>query len=323
VDDDKDPIHPLLARQLRRAGIDLATERERDSRFGDLIRRVSASYFDNDSGRYLLERSLELSSRELLDLNRLLDVEKRRLAGELGIAMRLQTSILPHDVRTSEYEAAGQMVPATEVGGDYYDIIPIEDGCWLGIGDVVGHGLRAAVVMTMVQAMVSALVRRSPRASPRELVVTLNEAVHENLATRLNLLDHVTLTLVHCQNDGRVTFAGAHEAMIVYRSEERRCAEIHTPGTWLGPLKDIAHATTDNEISLAPHDLLVLYTDGVTEARNESHEQFGLQRLTDLVSTNHLEPLSVQCQRIMTALEAWSDQPEDDRTTVFFRRLHA
>ena len=60
------------------------------------------------------------------------------------------------------------MVPAEEVGGDYYDVLPVTDGCWIGIGDVAGHGLGAGLIMVMIQSMVMTLVRNDERARPRE-----------------------------------------------------------------------------------------------------------------------------------------------------------
>ena len=58
------------------------------------------------------------------------------------------------------------MIPATEVGGDYYDVLPVPGGCWLGIGDVAGHGLNAGLIMLMIQCSVASLVRRDPNTSP-------------------------------------------------------------------------------------------------------------------------------------------------------------
>jgi serine phosphatase RsbU (regulator of sigma subunit) len=111
---------------------------------------------------------------------------------ENEIASRLQASILPGEVDVEGLAIAAQMLPAEVVGGDYYDIIPVEDGCWLAIGDVAGHGLAAGVIMLMIQSAVQSLVRLSPRASPRDLVCALNGALFENSRKRMKRDEHVT-----------------------------------------------------------------------------------------------------------------------------------
>src|SRR5206468_190254 len=71
---------------------------------------------------------------------------KERLQKEMEIAAKLQTSILPRDVNVPGLEIAARMIPADEVGGDYYDLLPFAGGCWIGVGDVAGHGLPAGVI---------------------------------------------------------------------------------------------------------------------------------------------------------------------------------
>ena len=111
--------------------------------------------------------------------------EKQRLEQELSIATRIQTSILPRNLQVRGLEIAATMLPATEVGGDYYDVLPTAHGCWIGIGDVAGHGLRPGLVMMMLQSIVSALVRNDPEAKPRDLLRVVNAVLYENVRERL------------------------------------------------------------------------------------------------------------------------------------------
>ena len=99
----------------------------------------------------------------------------------MEIAARIQTSILPRDVSVAGLEIAAAMHAATEVGGDYYDVVPVDDGCWLGIGDVAGHGLGTGLVMLMMQSGIGALARKMPDAAPRELLLALNTMLVENV----------------------------------------------------------------------------------------------------------------------------------------------
>ena len=310
--------HPLFLRLMRRCGLS-ADDVASDPRWAELARRISRTYVENDEDRYLRERSLDISSREMQELNAALAEERRRLQGELVVAQNLQVSILPRDLRTARFEVAARMIPATEVGGDYYDVIPVEDGCWIGIGDVAGHGLRAAVIMTMVQSMTAALIRHIPTIAPREVMVTLNRGVRENVFSRMRFDNHVTMTLFRCAHDGTVTFAGAHEAILVLRGDV--CEEVDTPGTWLGPVDDIASATTDSALRLDAGDVMVLYTDGVLEARNAAREEYGLDRLKSRILALRSEPVAVICDAVIASVRDHQATADDDITVLAYRRL--
>lgn len=314
-------VHPLLARLLRRCGIE-AADLENDPRLQELVRRISRTYVENDEDRYLRERSLDVSSREMQELNAALARERKRLQGEVEVATHLQTSILPRDRATPSYEVAARMVPATEVGGDYYDVIPVAGGCWIGIGDVAGHGLRAAVITTMVQSMTAALIGQRPQGSPRDVVVALNRGIRENVFRRMGFDNHVTMTLFHVMHDGTVTYAGAHEPILVLRNkaDPPRCEEIETVGTWLGPMDDIAAATEDRHFHLANGDVLLLHTDGITEARNPQREHFGLARLESRALELRTAPVGALCDGLLATVREWPGASNDDLTILAYRR---
>ena len=245
--------------------------------------------------------------------------EKTRLAKELEIAQRIQTSILPRHIAVPGLSVSAQMVPASEVGGDYYDVIPVEDGCWIGVGDVAGHGLPAGMVMFMVQSAFAALVRSRPEATPREIVVILNRILFDNIRNRLDSDEHVTFTAARYFNSGRILFAGAHEPILVKRAAKSTCDVIETPGTWLGVIDDISHATTDSTLQLGPGDVAILYSDGVTEAVSERREQLGFDRLQAEVIKCAGQPASDIHTHLMTVVRRWSPVPDDDITLLVIR----
>jgi serine phosphatase RsbU (regulator of sigma subunit) len=309
-------LHPTLVRQLLRVGVGDASRPPPDEVWRELLARVTASYREADDERYLLERSLDISSREMEALNQRITQERDRLEREFEIAMRIQTSILPRSLAASGYRVAARMVPADEVGGDYYDVIPTDGGCWIGIGDVTGHGLRAAVVMLMVQSIVAALVRERPAAAPRDLIGVTNRAIYANLRDRLQLAEHVTCTLLRCGLDGRIAYAGAHEDIVICRAAGGPCERLATPGTWLGGRERIEQFTVDSEIGLARGDLIVVYTDGVTEAMDRQGRQFGLDRLCDLIEDTRGAAPDRVVDRIVVAVRAWMDKQADDVTVL-------
>lgn len=255
---------------------------------------------------------LERAASELMN--------KQRLEKELEIGARIQTCLLPQSVAIPELELAAKMVPASEVGGDYYDAFAAGHGGLIGIGDVAGHGLTSGLVMLMVQSVVGALGRKSPDAPPSELVCALNTVLYDNIRHRLHNKEHVTFTLLRYEPGGKLTFAGAHEEICVYRKQTGKVELVETPGTWLGAVRDVHKHTVDSQLKLEPGDIVLLYTDGVTEARSASGEQFGLDRLTALLENSGDLPMQALIDRIYDAVEAHAAELDDDVTLLAFRR---
>ncbi|WP_437807038.1 SpoIIE family protein phosphatase [Sorangium sp. So ce1078] len=252
-----------------------------------------------------------------VELRERLEQESERQ--ETALAARLQTTLVPEQLDIEGLELCAVMTPAAEVGGDYYDVIATPGGGWLGIGDVAGHGLAAGLVMLMIQSMVSALTSREPGASPSEILAALNKAVFKNVRGRLKRDEHATLLLLRYERSGRVTFAGAHDDIIVCSARTRRCVCIPSTGVWIGVLPVIDAMTKDAQFSLEDGDVLVLYSDGVTESRNAHREQFGLERLCAAIESSQDAPVEAIRDRILKDVEGWCPSPDDDITVVVAR----
>jgi serine phosphatase RsbU (regulator of sigma subunit) len=257
---------------------------------------------------------LSLTSRLMREAALREAAERARLEREFAIAAHIQSAMLPKNFRAHGLEIAALTQPSTEVGGDYYDVLDTADGCWIGIGDVAGHGLPTGLVMLMLQSVVSGLLRANPSASPREVLLEVNAALYENIRMRMRQDEFVTLTLIHCHGDGRLTFAGAHEDMLVYRAATEGCEWIATPGTWVGARSDIADATVDTSNRLDSGDVLVLFTDGITEARNAAGEFFGQERLAEIVLREASRGASVEAIRdaVLADLTSFAAYQSDD-----------
>lgn len=245
--------------------------------------------------------------------------EQLRLEQELSIATRIQTSILPRDLSVPGLEIAATMLPATEVGGDYYDVLPTTDGCWLGIGDVAGHGLRPGLVMMMLQSVVAALVRSNPNAAPRELLKVVNGVLYENVRERLGQDEHATLSLISYKRDGELVFAGAHEDLLIWRAQTGQVELVPTLGTWVGATRDIDEATQESRCRLADGDLLVLYTDGVIEAQDRTGEQFGIERLSAELRRLSGAPVPQIRDGLCGAVTAFMAEQNDDIAVLVAR----
>lgn len=245
--------------------------------------------------------------------------EKQRLEGELEIAQRIQTSILPRERSLANLALAAVMDPADEVGGDYYDVLPVAGGGWVAIGDVSGHGLTAGLVMMMIQTGVASLVEAEPDGSPADLVTRLNRVIYDNVQARLEAERHATMTLFRYHDDGRLVWAGAHMDIIVLRAGAERCDEIRTPGTWLGMIDDIADVTEDSEMVLGDGDVVVLYTDGLTEAMDASGEQMGTEPVCRVVEQHRDDGVEALRDAILARLREWTSEQVDDITVLVMR----
>ncbi|MCE9578804.1 MAG: SpoIIE family protein phosphatase, partial [Deltaproteobacteria bacterium] len=253
-----------------------------------------------------------------LDAGRTAIVDRARLADEMALATRIQTSILPREFAVPRLEIAARMDPASEVGGDYYDVLAVPGGAWIGIGDVSGHGLDAGLYALMAQTAVAAVVDARPGAPPREQIAAVNRILRANAWGRLGDVRHMTLCLARFFDDGRVTFAGAHLDLIVVRADGSATA-IATPGTWVGIIDDVDDVTVDGALTLAAGDTLVVYSDGVVEAAAASGEHFGLERLTAVArAAASAGPAAVVAQ-VVAAVAAHRVQQDDDVTVVALR----
>jgi sigma-B regulation protein RsbU (phosphoserine phosphatase) len=211
-------------------------------------------------------------------------------------------------------------VPATEVGGDLYDVLPFQGGAWLTIGDVAGHGLGPGVVMMMLQSSVAAVLRAHPQIAPAVALDVVNTVLFDNVKRRLQQSEHATLLLLRYETSGRIVFAGAHEEPIVYRARSGRCEVLPAPGLWVGIKPEVSGQMPESETELAPGDVLLLYTDGAVEARNAQRQQYGTQRLADELAAVHEKPVEQIRDHLLACVQAWMDQQRDDITLVVARQ---
>jgi sigma-B regulation protein RsbU (phosphoserine phosphatase) len=175
--------------------------------------------------------------------------------------------------------------------------------------------------MLMTQCAVTALVRREPHMSPSEAIVVVNHMLFENIRQRLRQNDHMTLTLLHLDARGALRFAGAHEELLIVRAGSSKAEHVKTPGTWVGGKESIREFIDDSSLQLGVGDILVLYSDGIIESRPpESREEWGVERLADVVLGSRQKACAEVCSDIMRAVETWSPVAADDRTLAVIRR---
>jgi sigma-B regulation protein RsbU (phosphoserine phosphatase) len=249
---------------------------------------------------------------------RLLDaaLEARKIERELEIARGIQESFLPEKApEMTGLDLHGINLSYGEVGGDYYDFIPIVDNqLGLAIGDVSGKGIAAALLMAAFRASLLAEIRN--HYAIRRIFEKVNRLLYESTDTG----KFVTAFYGVLDVKNRVfTFANAgHNPPLLLRANGT--AEWLTEGGLaLGILSEATYE--ERPVPLATGDVLVLYTDGVTEASNVTEEQYGVRRLEDLVRKLSDQPAREIVSAIVTEVEAFTGERHlnDDLTLVVAR----
>ncbi|MGL4376458.1 MAG: SpoIIE family protein phosphatase, partial [Microcoleaceae cyanobacterium] len=235
------------------------------------------------------ERTAQLAeaNQEISTLNEKLQEENLRLSAELDVAKKLQEMVLPKPEELGDIvglDIAGYMEPADEVGGDYYDVLSSENGVKIAIGDVTGHGLESGVLMLMAQTAVRTL-NESNETDPVRFLDILNRTLYGNIE-RMNSSKNMTLAIIDYA-DGMVKLSGQHEEMIVVRADGT-IEEIDTLnlGFPIGLDGDIVDFIAQTTVTLNREDVVILYTDGITEAENIDRQLYGLAKLCQIVVEN-------------------------------------
>jgi len=215
-----------------------------------------------------LKNSNEHLEQQVADRTRELQSTLSEVWAEMDLAKKIQTVLLPPNQRLKNYEIAAIMNPAESVGGDYYDVVPSADRLWVAIGDVSGHGVTAGLIMMMIQTAIRTLISASGNTgpySPADVLVRANQAVRSNLE-RVGNGQYMTITLLEIDGP-RVRFAGLHQDLLVYRAARGFVERIETHGVWIGVLEDVSRLLEDESFVLEPGDVVLLYSDGITELR--------------------------------------------------------
>jgi serine phosphatase RsbU (regulator of sigma subunit) len=262
---------------------------------------------------HILETVVEERTRELAEKNAALEKAQAQLKAELEVARSLQLAILPGVFpATPGCDGAARMIPATTMGGDFYDYIELPDGqIGLVIADVSGHGVPAAFFMAVARTNLRELAVR--HTDPGECLAQTNEALCAQ-----NPLD-LFVTVFYCMLEpktGVLRYAnGGHNAPYVRRAHGPVETLSGPGGLVLGVMSGVRYPT--HTVQLRPGDRLVLYTDGVTEAFNPAAEAYGTQRLIDEVQLHGSGTPEALVERICQSVTSFAgNAPQSDDITL-------
>ena len=267
--------------------------------------------------------ALVAANKEVQILNERLKEDNYRMKAELDITRRLQKMILPQEeelLEISDLDIAGYMESADEVGGDYYDIIHQNGRVKIGIGDVTGHGLESGVLMIMVQTAVRTLLENN-ETNPKKFLDSLNRTIYSNVQ-RMQSDKNLTLCLLDYQNK-KLRVYGQHEEIIVIR-QKGTLERIDTIdlGFPIGLEADISQLIAYEDIQLDSGDIVVLYTDGITEAEDINGVQYQIEGLSKILKQNSQKSAKEIRQEVINDLQRHIGKQKvfDDITLVILKQ---
>ena len=255
------------------------------------------------------------------ELKRALERERHlaqeRLEHDVQIAEEVQTRLFPRrDPEIRGLDCHGLCRPARGVAGDYYDFLPLEPGrTGIAVGDVAGKGLPAALLMASLQGSLRSLVTLS-KNGPASLAADLNTQLHS--LTESNRFATFFWAVFDEQPRSLTWVNAGHNAPMLLRMSGA-VERLVPSGPPLGAIPRVAYrqATT----TLSPGDVLVIFTDGVTEAVDVSDQEFGEGRLEQILRSNGTETAGALCDRIVSAVRAFEDgAPQNDDITLVVAR---
>lgn len=298
--------HAILPTREGLAGVIYVDSADPANLFGGQELEVFQALADHATTALVIARLFQAHLRE------------KDLTQSLELARKVQTGLLPLGVPTfAGLDLAGWSQPCLSAGGDYYDFIPFSDtrlACV--VGDVAGHGLGSALVMATARGALLSLV--DAVGEPTEVMFRLNNVLRSDAATKL------FMTLFYGVIDtGRMTLEyvnAGHEAPILYRPSTGEFPPLSTTGMALGFFGDSTYQMSD-PVPLKEGDMLLLYTDGVSEALDPRRERFGRERLKTLLREGREEPAEDVVQLIREALvfHAGEGVLEDDVTVALVK----
>ena len=240
------------------------------------------------------------------------------LQNELSVANKMQQSILPTSFpKGPGFEIFGSMKPAREVGGDFFDVLSLEDGCLgLVVADVSDKGVPAALFMMSSRTLLKGAA--IGQSEPGKVLSEVNQLLQEeNDAAMFVTVFYATFDPA----SGELVYAnGGHNPPLVVHADGSSTVLPSTGGMALGVMPDLTYA--ESAALLQPGDCVFFYTDGVTEAENERGDQFGLERLCEIFADGTAQDVRASNEAVFAAVVAFAgDAPQfDDVTCLTLRR---
>lgn len=261
---------------------------------------------------------LQRKNEELLRAQEQAEALTRRMSEELRLAAHLQRSLLPPPLQHPRFDLAREFLPVREIGGDFFDLVPLADGRFaLALGDVMGKGVPAALLTGTLKAGLRTQLALGD-ATPCELVSRVNRLFWE--VTPKGLFASLFFGVLDLEL-GRLDYVNAgHDHPFVVR-DGGRIDDLDRGGTVLGLLEGARYERA--QAALGRGDMLVLYTDGVTDRTGLRDDAFGLERLKAAAQRSRKDSARIALYSMLGDVQGWADgaSAHDDMTLVVARML--
>jgi len=254
-------------------------------------------------------------------------IEREKMAKEIEVASQIQKTLLPRNLpRLPELEVDAFYRAASVIGGDLYDVFKIGEGRYcLVVADVSGKGVPASLVMSMVRTVIQ--IHAQSSLSAKDTLMAVNDYLTQNIPPGMFI---TVLLAIFSVEDRRLNMVSAgHNPMIHFRAGTRQLTKVNPAGMPLGVPVTLGRTFEDGleevNIQLGPGDVILLYTDGITEATNRDGEQYGIDRLTEFVQNQFRngssKPISELTRGIVDEIDSFSGfaKQNDDITFVIAR----
>jgi sigma-B regulation protein RsbU (phosphoserine phosphatase) len=245
-------------------------------------------------------------------------LEKELLDKQLEVARDMQLHLLPlQDPKIPGYDIAGVCIPTEEIGGDYYDYLPLPRGSLgIAVADVSGHGIASALAMTGFRGLLRTTIQGN--RSPASIAHVINQLLPEFTAD--NHFISMVYGVLNPERD-EMTFVrcGHPSPCVIHRDGEPEFLAANRPA--FGIYRKVDYV--DETKPLIEGDIVILYTDGVVEIENTKGQQFGVSRLITIISQNQELPASGLIQQVIWETQAFSDFQTylDDFTLVILKKV--
>jgi sigma-B regulation protein RsbU (phosphoserine phosphatase) len=260
-------------------------------------------------------------------------LEKQKIENEIDLAKEIQIHLLPQRIPSlNGYEISGKNIPALNIGGDYFDIIKIDDDrIIIIIADVSGKGLPASLLMSNIQSAIHSFLKfnSDKEFNISEVTGKLNSLIYENTSSE----KFITFFwgVIDKRNHSFIFSNAGHNPPLFFKKSKIEGNEPEIPksklfstlnegGLMLGIIEDFQYES--GKVKMIKNDMLILYTDGITEAQNSDGDEFGEERLHEIIISNRNKKEEEIVNIILKEVEifAGTNKQYDDQTLIILSR---
>ncbi|MFH0878411.1 MAG: GAF domain-containing SpoIIE family protein phosphatase [Lentisphaerota bacterium] len=253
--------------------------------------------------------------RETLD-------EKRRIDHDLSVARKIQTALLPKELpRIEGVELAAFNYPALEIGGDYYDFVPLDEHhLGIAIADVSGKGVGGAIMMSVCRSILRA--QAPATLSPGQVLKSMNRVVSQDITE--DMFVSMLYMVLNTSTRELVMARAGHERPLLCSGEKGDFTILDSPGIAIGitDVDTFENGLEEKTIQLRPGDVVIAYTDGITEALNQQSEEWGMDSFLDAVRVAAEEGANSVLNNVRQRLNRFvGNRPQYDDMTLLALRV--